>query len=230
MWCPRLPTINGSTALPDRLQPAAGLVLVLLIGTGLPLLATAQARKAPVQCWTDDRGQKVCGDVVPPSEARRQRELIDKRGVVTKVVPAQKTAEQVEAEGKIRREMEQRVAYDRYLLQAYNAVPDIERARDDRLAALDARLRLAEKSMNDTRASLSELRGRIPQPAPVADGETPAALKVDARLQAKIDEFTIAEADHLKALARLRQERAQIVVEFARDIVRFRELKGAAGG
>ncbi len=204
--------------------------LSLLLGVGLPMLAGAQARKAPVQCWTDDRGQKVCGDVVPPAEARREREQIDKRGVVTRVVPAQKTAEQVEAEAKIRREMEQRIAYDRYMLQAYNNVKDIERARDDRLTAVDARLRLADKAMADTRASLTDLRSRIPKPAVVVEGVAPAPVKVDARLQAKIDEFTIAEADHLKALARMRQERAQIVLDFARDIVRFRELKGAAGG
>ncbi|WP_293371408.1 hypothetical protein [Nevskia sp.] len=204
----------------DRLPlPVAGL-LALLLGAGLPMLAGAQARRAPVQCWNDDRGQKVCGDVVPPSEARRQRELIDQRGVVTRVVPAQKTAAQIEAEAKLRRETEQRIAYDRYLLQAYNAVPDIERARDDRLTDLDSRLRLAEKALADTRASLSDLRLRIPK----------AAVTIDPRLQARIDEFTIAEADHLKAVARIRQDRARIVLDFARDIVRFRELKGSAGG
>lgn len=215
-------------ALAER-RNLAGL-LALLLGAAVPVIADAQARRAPVQCWNDDRGQKVCGDVVPPSEARRQRELIDKRGVVTRVVPAQKTAEQVEAEAKIRREMEQRVAYDRYLLQAYNTVADIERARDDRLSALDARARLADKSMADTRASLAELRSRIPKPAAGGDGKASAPTAVDARLQGKIDEFTIAEADHLKAQARIRQERAQIVVDFARDIVRFRELKGGSGG
>lgn len=205
-------------------------LLALLLGVGSPLLGQAQGRKAPVQCWIDDRGQKVCGDVVPPAEARREREQIDKRGVVTRVVPAQKTAEQVEAEAKIRREMEQRLAYDRYLLQAYNNVTDIERARDERLTAVDARLRLSEKAMADTRASLTDLRSRIPKPAPVVEGVVPAPVKVDARLQAKIDEFTIAEADHLKALARMRQERAKIVLDFAHDVVRFRELKGAADG
>ena len=211
------------------LRGLGALALSLGIG-GLPLIAGAQVRKAPVQCWTDDRGQRVCGDVVPPSEARRERAQIDQRGVVTRVVPAQKSLEQVEAESRLQREQQQRQAYDRYLLQAYNVVPDIERARDDRLAALDARLRLAEKSMADTRASLADLRGRIPKPLPAADGAAPAPVKVDPRLQAKIDEFTLAEADHLKALARLRQERAQIVLDFARDVVRFRELKGAAGG
>lgn len=219
-------------ASPDALSVPCrvGLLVLALLGACAPMLAGAQARKAPVQCWEDDRGQRVCGDVVPPSDARRQRELIDKRGVVTRVVPAQKTAEQAEAEARIRREMEQRAAYDRYLQQAYISVKDIERARDERLAALDARYRLAEKAMADTRGSLAELRGRIPKPAPAAEGATPAAAAIDARLQAKIDEFTIAEADHLKALARIRQERAQIVLDFARDIVRFRELKGAAAG
>ncbi|MCX7069397.1 MAG: hypothetical protein NTW01_00150 [Gammaproteobacteria bacterium] len=197
----------------------------LLLGLALPLVGDAQSRsvspgrKAPVQCWTDDRGQRACGDVVPPADARRERALIDPRGVVTQVLPAQKSPAQVEAEAKRAREDEQRQAYDRYLLQAYRDVPAIERARDERLAALDARRQLTEKAIADTRAALAELRGR--QPASPANG---------AQLQARIDEFTAAEADQRKALSRLHDERARIHGDFDRDIGRFRELRQGSGG
>jgi hypothetical protein len=217
-------------ALPERPLLAILAALSLLAAAGDALAqakAAPQARKAPVQCWTDDRGQRVCGDVVPPSEARRQRALIDRRGVVTRVVPAQKTAAEVEAETRVRREQEQRAAYDRYLMQAYGDVPDIERTRDERLGNLDGQLRLAEKGRADTAKSLADLRARIGTPMEVEEGEAP---KGNPRLDAKIAEFSRAEADHLKAIARLKQERIRISEEFARDIKRFRELKAVAPG
>ncbi|MBA4284742.1 MAG: hypothetical protein C0434_04345 [Xanthomonadaceae bacterium] len=210
--------------------------VALLLGLIVPLLADAQARpapqtrKAPVQCWTDDRGQRVCGDVVPPSEARRARELIDRRGIVTGVVPAQKSQAQIEAEAKRARDEEQRLAYDRYLLQAYGDVPAIERARDDRLAALDAQRQLTEKAIADTRATLADLRGRLPKPPAPLPAGAPAAVVADARLQARIDEFVAAEADQQKALARLGEERTRIRDDFARDIARYRALKRGNGG
>ena len=217
-------------ASPDaRLRPVAALLLGAVLSTAAVAQSRPppQTRKAPVQCWQDDRGQRVCGDVVPPAEARRQRELIDRRGVVTGVVPAQKSAAEVEAERRARREQEQREAYDRYLLQAYGSVPDIERARDERLGNVDGQLRLAEKARADTARSLADLRARVGLPA--EDDSEASAAPVNPKLQAKIDEFSRAAADHEQAIARLRQERVRISGEFARDINRFRELKAASG-
>lgn len=214
----------------ERLQGLIALALgVALAGAALAQgRPPAQTRRAPVQCWTDDRGQRVCGDVVPPAEARRQRELIDRRGVVTGVVPAQRTAEQAQAEARARRERQRREAYDRYLVQAYSAVPDIERARDERLADLAGRLRLAEKGRADTARSLADLRTRVARAADAqVDG---AAASPDPALAAKIAEFERAEDDHIKAIARIHDEQARIRSEFARDIERFRELKAGRGG
>ena len=199
--------------------------MALLLAFVVPSLANAagQGRKAPVQCWTDDRGHRVCGDVVPPAEVRRERALIDRHGVVTGIVPAQKSQAQIEAEAKQARDDEQRQAYDRFLLQTYPDVPAIERARDERLAAVEAQLRLTEKAMADTRVTLADLRGRLARPASAA----PAAA--EAGLQSRIDQFTVAEADHLKALARLRDEQTRIDGDFARDIARYRALRSSGG-
>lgn len=108
-------------------------------------------------------------------------------------------------------------------------MPDIERARDERLADLDGRLRLAEKGRADTAKSLADLRARVVRAtaAGPADGE---AAKPDAALAAKIAEFERAEDDHIKAIARIHDEQARIRSDFARDIERFRELKAGRGG
>lgn len=212
-WWLRLPTINSVTVLPELLKQArrgllAGLLAVIFAAPWPSLLAAGA-----VQCWRNDADQRVCGDAVPPSEVRRQRELVDPRGVTQKVLPAQKSAAQVETETRALQAREKAQAYDHYLLQSYSSVADIERTRDERIAVLDGRFRLAEKALADTEATLADLNQRA----------------ADPRLHARIDEFNAAKTDHTEALKRIRGEREKIGADFARDIQRYRELRPAAG-
>ncbi len=59
--------------------------------------ATPPAGGRVLQCWFDEKGQRTCSDTLPPKEARRQRELLDQRGLTKKILPAQKTPEEYEA-------------------------------------------------------------------------------------------------------------------------------------
>jgi len=188
---------------------------LLLAAFAAPCLSL---QAATVQCWKNDAGQRICGDAVPPSEVRRQRELVDQRGITQKVLPAQKSAAQVEAETRTQREREQALAYDRYLLQSYTSVADIERTRDERISALDGRLRLAEKALGDTEATLTDLNQRVA-----------AEPKLRARIDPKINEFNAAKIDHTGAMKRIRSEREKIGADFERDIQRYRELRPAKG-
>ena len=211
-----------------RCRPAFARALALLalslIAAPSPVLAQAATGNAKkLQCWTDDRGQRACGDAVPPGEARRQRAVIDQRGVVKKVLPAQKSAAEIEAEQKARQAREQAEAYDRYLLQAYQSVDEIGRARDERIAAIDARMRIAEKSLTDASNTLDELRQRAAKAAPAAT--KPAAEEIDPKLAEKIATFTASRANQAEAVTRLRHERERIQSDFARDINRYRELR-----
>lgn len=185
--------------------------LLLALFAVAPLLS---AHAANVQCWRNDQGQRICGDAVPPSEVRRQRELVDQRGVTQKVLPAQKSAAEVDIETRAQREQEQALAYDHYLLQAYTSVADIERTRDERMAVLDGRLRLAEKALGDTEATLTDLNRRV---------------AAEPKLRARIDEFNAAKIDHTGAMKRIHSEREKISVDFTRDILRYRELRPAKG-
>lgn len=230
MWSKQSPITSVATASPADSsrragRPLRGLLLALLAVA--PLLAAQaaapphQSRKAPVQCWKDDRGQRVCGDVVPPSEARRQRALVDRNGVTRKLLPAQKSAEEAATEMKAQQQREQALAYDRYLLQAYPTVTDIERTRDERIASLDGRLQLAEKAVVDSEATLKDLNARHPEV-----GEDGADL--NPKLRAKIREFTAARDENAEAMKRIRGERDKLSADFARDLLRYRELRPTA--
>lgn len=202
-----MPITSSVMAWPERRSLLTG----LLAGLAAPCLSL---QAATVQCWKNDAGQRICGDAVPPSEVRRQRELVDPRGITQKVLPAQKSAAEVEAETRAQREREQALAYDHYLLQSYTSVADIERTRDERIGALDSRLRLAEKALGDTEATLTDLNRRV---------------AAEPKLVARIDEFEAAKRDHTGAMKRMRSEREKISADFARDSQRYRELRPAKG-
>lgn len=212
-WWLQLPITNSVMAWPEPrgLTGRSLLYWLLLAAFAAPWLSL---QAATVQCWKNDAGQRICGDAVPPSEVRRQRELVDQRGITQKVLPAQKSAAEVEVEARTQREREQALAYDHYLLQSYTSVADIERTRDERITALDGRLRLAEKALGDTETTLADLNRRV---------------AAEPKLRPRIDEFNAAKIDHAGAMKRIRGEREKVSTDFARDIQRYRELRPAKG-
>ena len=211
------------------IRPATGYLSealhALLIATGVALpvaFADTPASSDPgklVQCWTDDSGHRVCGDRVPPTDARRERELYDRRGVVKRVVPAQKSAEQIAAEEQARRENSVAAARDRFLLQTYRSPEEIERTRDDRLSALDGRLLLAQKNLTDSNAALEDLRKRAAAPE---EGQSASALRD------QIAAFERARSDNQSAIESIKAERAKTVTDFEQQATRFRELRALA--
>ena len=64
----QLPSTSASTAWSECGRMVA--VLPFAVAALMPLLAGAA--DGTVQCWRDDHNQRVCGDAVPPSDARRQ--------------------------------------------------------------------------------------------------------------------------------------------------------------
>lgn len=197
---------------------AAAILVALTVGGS----AVAQTSGRAVQCWTDDRGQRSCGDTVAPSEARRQRELVNPRGVVKQIIPAQKTPEQIAEENRLREAQKKQQDYDRYLLQSFQSVEEIQKVRDERLAALEGRLTLAEKAVTDNTRVLEDLRSR----GTPADDD-PAAKSV---LAGQIRDYSQTLEESRAAVARITRERASLNDQFARDMLRYQELRDAARG
>lgn len=158
---------------------------------------------------------------MPPDVVRRERELINRQGVVQKVLPAEKSAEQIAEEARQRDEHERQQTYDRYLVQAYQNVGEIEKVRDDRLAAIDGRLALANKALVDNTAALATLRER-------ERDITAARQAVPAGLSRQLAEFAKAADENRRAIARIEQERIDLGSQFQRDIQRYRMLGDTA--
>jgi polyhydroxyalkanoate synthesis regulator phasin len=187
----------------------------------------AQGAKRIV-CWTDERGQRACGDVVPPHIAERERRIINERGVVVETRSRQLTAEEqrvlAEAEAAsaaAAAEAEKAAAYDRFLLQTYRDEAELEEQRERRLADLQGRHALAKTSLEETRKSVEQLQTRV------AELEK-NGRKVPPKLADQLREFATAERDHQSAVEALERQMAELGTRYERDIQRFRELKAAA--
>lgn len=186
------------------------------------LSGAAQAQKKKMVCWTDDKGVRACGDVVPPQYAKKEREVRNERGVVVERLAGEKTAEQLQAEAQAleaARVAMKAADYDRYLQQSFSKVIDLEAARDERLLTVKSRLRLAERALIDTEETLVELRAR-------ADKLRAENKPIDAKLSKNIQEFERGLVDSRAAIAALKAERESLKAKFESDIVRYRQLRG----
>ncbi len=188
----------------------------ILLGLSLLPGAASAAGEKKLYRWTDAEGRVHYGDKIPPQDAKQGKAAINKQGVVTKVVPRELTqSERVAADAAAKAAQDaadahaRLVAADRYLVQAYASVADIQAARTERLAAIDSRIALVGKAVVDTEATLGKLRKRAAEP-----GVAP-----------QIVSFERALIENLQANAKLRDERAATVSKFASDIDRYKRLK-----
>ena len=203
-----------------------------LIGLAAVLVSTAASLpvraddpgKNGIVCWTDDHGQRACGDHVPPQYARKQRDIYDRRGVLVRTLQAEETPEQrAEDERKQRdaQRVQQQQQNDNFMLQTYRNVDELKAVRESRLQTLDTRIDLAEKAVREGDGSVKDLQDR-------ADVERSAGRDVSPELLGQIKTFEGSQADNIRALAQVRQDRDTTASEFEREILRYQEMRGGA--
>lgn len=191
---------------------------LLAAALGLGAGAAVAADKALYR-WVDENGQVHYGDKVPPKDAKQGRETIND-GRVTKVVPRELTGAELQAaqtrllEEKARQDAkQQRLIYDRYLLQSFASVADLQAAREERLTAIEGRIALAQKAVLDNEKTLTDLRARSGAEPPTGD------------LKKQTESFEGSLVDNLQVLRRLRDERGLTEAKYAADIERFKQLR-----
>jgi hypothetical protein len=203
-------------------QLLSAFIIIFSLG-GLSLATPVQAR---MKCWTNDEGVRECGDRIPPEFAQRSHQELGKSGVVRETTDRAKTDEELAEQrrlDKIKAEEEKALAKQRkkddILLNTFSNVEDIERARDERLTALEAAIKLtmarSEKIEYDLdkriqKAASAERAGRTPSEALLKDIES---LKRQLNNNDVFIEGKHAEQEKIKA-------------SHAKDIAHFKKLKG----
>lgn len=182
-------------------------------------VGVAHAQTKPLYRWVDDKGQVHYGDKVQPGEAKQGREAI-KNGVVTKVIPRELSGVELEqsqariaAEKAATEAREQRIAHDRYLMQSFSSVADLQSAREERLSALDARAALAQTAVTENEKTLADLRARA------------AGKPAEGPLKKQIENFEASLIDNIQSVRKLREDRASTETRYTADIERFKALR-----
>ena len=198
-------------------------LLIVFTLSGLTLSASVQAR---MKCWTNNEGIKECGDTVPPEFAQKGHQELGKGGIVREETERAKTPEEIEEaerlakiEAEKQKQEDEKKKLDQILLQTFSTVGDIERARDERVTALEASIKLTQARSEKIQLDLDK---RIQSAAnEERSGNTPSeALLKDIeslKRQLKNNESFISDK---------RAEQEAIKKSHAEDIARFKKLKG----
>lgn len=196
-------------------------IVALLMSLAWP--AAAQTQQKKIHCWTDAQGHRACGDRMPPEYASQERKTIDAQGRIVETIRRERTPEELAAEQKAAAEaaaaklqMERQAGYDRFLVDSYSSVKDLERARNERLATLDGRANLARQSIASSEESRSVLQVRVD--SQLKKGRSPEMAQKQLREVEKI------LRDNRAAIDQMQKDRERVCMDFHRDITRYQEL------
>lgn len=191
------------------------------------VMPPAAAQKSRIVCWTEENGRRACGDQVPARYAKVEREVFNERGVVVDKFPPEPSpadrasaAQRSKDDAEAQRQRRNQDAYDRYLFESYASLKDLEAMRDSRLGVLDGRMALTAKAIAADEAAQKNLRERT-------DKLKTAGKEPAAPLANQLRNVEASLAGNRKALAQLKSERQKTEEQFARDIVRYQELRAA---
>ena len=202
-------------------------VFVSLIG--MSLVSALEAAGPPpsglkqIQCWTDDKGSRMCGDTVPPQYAKKEREFFNRQGIVVGKKSRELTPEEAaeekrkadEAAAELKR-IQEHAAYDKFLTDTYGSSKELEAARKLREQTLDGRIGLAQKAIADNEKALADLRGRV---------DKAGKKQPDKKLMDQIRKFEASLADNKTSVVQLQQDKEKMVAKFNKDIARYQELR-----
>lgn len=196
--------------------------LIVLFAT--PGLAGAGS----VYKWVDKDGNVHYTNTPPPEASQQERTVFDEHGNVTDTLAAPKTLEELEAERKLEAERleaerlaKEQAARDNMLLQTYTSAEEMELARDGRLAALEAQVKVVSGTISSLDAQLADLEQQ-------ARNFSENGKPVPRPIQDRIKKTRADLLQNQKFLLAREAEQEEIRKKFGADIERFNELKGVA--
>lgn len=200
---------------------------LLILGLATLLFASASVHAGKVYKWVDKDGKVYYTNTPPPEASQQERTVLDEHGNVTDTLAAPRTQEELEADrqrqaalAEQERLAKEQAAKDHMLLQSYSTAEELEMARDGRLSALDAQIKVVSGAISSLETQLAELHQQ-------KIGFESAGKPVPANIQNNIDKTRSELLENQKFLIAREKEQDQIREKFALDIARFKELRGS---
>jgi len=190
-----------------------GTAAAIAVVTSLALVATpASARWYK---WVDENGNISYQDRPPPSSFEQSTQVLSDHGVTLKTIPSQQEQIELDRQAEIDREKKQR---DEALLKAFPNESDLITTRDKRVLHIDGSISRMHDQLVILNTRLISIEGRIEEridrelnPSSALDSDRIAVLR---------------SIDSTNALIKSKlRERRQIMAQFDRDLLRYRELR-----
>jgi hypothetical protein len=201
---------------------SAALFLLLLV----PALAFSQSRDRTYK-WESEDGVLHYGDSIPPEAADKEKHVLNEAGITVDVLRGKKSAEEIAEEQRLAalaEEREKQRRADQALLATYLSVEEIEMHRDRRVELFQAQARVTELYLRNLDKRLQSLQTEASNFRPYS--EDPDAEMIDPDLLDDLNETKDTMKRHQQNLKRYERNERDMNERFARDIERFRKLKG----
>lgn len=205
-------------------------VVRVLLSSLVALAASVPGWAAELYRYRDDNGVLVLDDSIPPRYAAKGYTVLSPTGRVIRVVPPQLTPEEVAerdrrraAEEAERKALAERYAADAELLRLYSSTEDLERARDRKLADIEALISTTRGNIQRLKIQKHNLELRA------AELER-SGMEVSAELIKNLAAIEAQIRDKEAEIAARAREQETVRKQFSEDLERFRQLRAAASG
>ena len=170
--------------------------------------------------YENEDGRKVITQTLPPEVVGRGYEVLNERGMVVEVVPRALTPEELAAKAEEERERQrqaERAERDRQLLAIFSSPRDAERARDRKLEAIDAYIKITQGNIQKLQKEYEIAQGQA------AEREL-AGQPVPDYLISKMQSFARQIREAEESIEEKEGEKTEIRTEYQEDIERLRYL------
>lgn len=199
--------------------------LIIALGFVAPHSAGAQSK---MYKWTDEDGVVHYGDHVPARHVKSRAEVLNSQGVTVNVIEAQKTADDLAEEIRLRGLEEERRAaeaarraYDRSLIDSYASIDEILATRKRRLDAVDGQIVFTTHHISQMKNRIASLEAEI---ARLSKGNR----KAPKRLTDELASARKSLEEHEANLEAHYLDQARIRIKYSEDIERYKVLRGVA--
>jgi|SRR3989339_412155 len=188
-------------------------------------LAFAMNAEAKLYKWVDDKGVTHYGEVVPPEYANKERDSLNKAGIIQKrpekidpdAIHAKEEAERKRnSDNKASIEQKRR---DSALLNTYSNESEIDQARDRSMVLINARIESNKMLIKSAEGTLGDLQKEV-------ETRTREGKKIHASLSKDIEQTEARKARYMAELAKSEEELDTIKTRFENEKILYRKLKG----
>jgi len=184
--------------------------------------------EAKLYKWVDDKGTTHYGEVIPPEYANRDRDSLNKAGLLQKrpekIDPeAIRAKEEAEQKRKVENQaLVEQQRRDNALLNTYSNENEIDLARDRSLVLINARIDSNKMLLKSSQSTLDDHNKEV-------ESRSKAGKKIPASLTKDVAQTEARVAKYQAELRKSEEDLAAVKTRFDNEKELYRKLKGGAG-